>query len=304
MVRRMLTALDHVILAVRDLDEASRDYCAVLGLEPSWRGSHPGSGTQNALFRVDNTYLELLAPSGPGPVGDGLRAILDHRGEGLVGLAFATDDVEECRRALGERGLEPGPIEPGSGHSDATGAERRWRRVMLPPARMRGIFVFAIQHDSPAEALPRAVADGEPAAAAYALDHAVVQTADCEATKAVYGDGLGLRLALDREFPDWGVRLMFFRVGGVTVEVAGVLAGADASQALPGAAAPSSDSDRLYGLSWRVRDADAARGRLAAAGVDVSEVRTGRRPGTRVFTVRDRTHGVPTLMLEVEEGKR
>ena len=56
--------------------------------------------------------------------------------------------------------------------------------------------------------------------------------------------------------------------------------------------------DRLWGLSWRVRDADLARERLLASGLDVSEVRAGRRPGTRVLTVRDGTLGVPTLLLE------
>jgi hypothetical protein len=47
-----------------------------------------------------------------------------------------------------------------------------------------------------------------------------------------------------------------------------------------------------------VADIDATRARLAAAGLDVSEVRAGRKPGTRVMTVRDGTCGVRTLMLE------
>ena len=58
------------------------------------------------------------------------------------------------------------------------------------------------------------------------------------------------------------------------------------------------DNDRLWGLSFRVRDADAARGRLMDTGFDVSEVRDGRKPGTRVLTVRDGTCGVPTLILQ------
>ena len=65
-----------------------------------------------------------------------------------------------------------------------------------------------------------------------------------------------------------------------------------------GESAAADDGDQLWGLSYRVPDADAARARLAASGFDVSEVRTGRKPGTRVLTVRDGTHGVPTLMLE------
>ena len=40
------------------------------------------------------------------------------------------------------------------------------------------------------------------------------------------------------------------------------------------------------------------------AGVDVSEVRTGRKPGTRVMTVRSGTCGVPTLLVQPSAGKR
>ena len=51
-------------------------------------------------------------------------------------------------------------------------------------------------------------------------------------------------------------------------------------------------------MSWRVADIDATHARLIAAGVDVSEVRTGRKPGTRVMTVRNGTCGVPTLLVQ------
>jgi hypothetical protein len=51
-------------------------------------------------------------------------------------------------------------------------------------------------------------------------------------------------------------------------------------------------------MSWRVDNAEATRARLLSAGVDVSEVRTGRKPGTRVLTVRSGTCGIPTLLVE------
>ncbi len=57
-------------------------------------------------------------------------------------------------------------------------------------------------------------------------------------------------------------------------------------------------SDRLWGLSWRVADIDATRTRLVSSGVDVSDVRAGRKPGTRVLTVHGGVCGVPTLLVE------
>ena len=94
-------------------------------------------------------------------------------------------------------------------------------------------------------------------------------------------------MALDRSHPDWG-RLMFFRCGDLIVEVV----------QRPGNEALRQAHDRLWGLSWRVADIEATRARLVSAGVDVSEVRTGRKPGTRVLTVRNGTCGVPTLLVE------
>ena len=51
-------------------------------------------------------------------------------------------------------------------------------------------------------------------------------------------------------------------------------------------------------MSWRVADIDATHARLVAAGIDVSQVRVGRKPGTRVLSVRNGTCGIHTLLLE------
>jgi catechol 2,3-dioxygenase-like lactoylglutathione lyase family enzyme len=293
----VLHSLDHVLLAVRDLPAATRQYARLLGRAPSWRGLHPSAGTANSLFRLENTYLELLAPEGSGPHGSAVRKWLEDQGEGPLGLAFGSDDADACRAELAERGLAPEPVEKGLGRDEESGAFREWRRVPLPLSATRGVLVFAIEHLSPDAVLPLARPLGEAGACVFALDHAVIRTADAEATRALYGEGLGLRLALDRRFEQWGARLLFFRVGGLTVEVAAELG----TQTEPGA------PDRLWGLSYRVAAADAARSRLAELGFDVSEVREGRKPGTRVFSVRDGTCGVPTLFLEpqaaVPEGR-
>ncbi|SRR5581483_3077583 len=118
------------------------------------------------------------------------------------------------------------------------------------------------------------------------IDHVVVHTVHPERAIGLWRDTVGLRLALDRSFPARGLRLLFFRTAGITLEYASPL-GAPAD---PG-------PDRLYGVSYRVPDLDACRARLLDADVDVSEVRPGMKPGTRVATVRNRTAGVPTLVI-------
>jgi len=281
-------ALDHVILAVRDLGDATRRYATLLSRSPSWHGDHPGWGTANALFRLDNTYLELITPHGDGPLGRTVAAQLDQRGDGPIGLAFAASDLDAAHAQLAANGLEPPPVSPGLGRDTGTGLTRRWRSVLLPQTRTRGVLMIAIEHESP-NRLPEAAPVGSEDAVVTGIDHAVVRTSDADAAIGLYRDGLGLRLALDRSFPDWGMRLVFLRVGGVAVELAQPL---HEAQPLP------AGTDQMWGLSWRVPNADAARTRLAQAGLDVSEVRPGRKPGTRVVSVKDGTCGVPTLLIE------
>jgi len=112
---------------------------------------------------------------------------------------------------------------------------------------------------------------------------------------------LGLRLALDRTFEERGMRLLFFRTGGVTVECAAPLVSNESTALIGGAErAELARSDRFWGVSYRVANIEAARERVAHQGFDVSEIRKGNKPGTRVCTVRSETHGVATLLLGPE----
>ena len=283
----MWSSLDHVIVAVRDLDLATGRTARLLGRRPSWRGSNPALGTGNALFRLANTTLELLAPVAAGELAKRLEERLDRLGEGLAGLAFGTEDADAAAALLRARGLEAAGPQKELGRDDESGAWREWRTLALPGSATRGVWLCGIQHLSPPEVLPPSTPLGVERAAVAGLDHVVVASPDLEGARRLYGDFLGLRLALDRSFETRGLRMLFFRVGGVTLEVVGRLG------APPHAAAP----DRLDGLAWRTPDVDAARARLAAADFDVSEVRTGFKPGTRVCTVRDGTCGVPTLLI-------
>jgi len=291
--RPMLQSLDHAIIAVRDLAAAARTYTALLGRGPSWRGEHPALGTASVLYRLDNTCLELLSPQPGGSLAEGLRAQLEKKGEGLLGLAFGTQDADFCREVLAERGLHPAAPRTGLGRDRDSGAVREFRSVLLPPEESRGVLLFAIQHLSAPDLLPPAGPLAPARSAVAGVDHVVVRTSDAEAAKRLYGSQLGIRLALDRSFEQWGARLLFFRIGGLTVEIAASL----------GEEVEAGAADHLWGMAYQVPDADAARERLEREGFDVSEVRRGRKPGTRVLTVRSETHGVATLCLESTSNK-
>ena len=62
----MVSTLDHIIVAVKNLDIAKSNYEKIFGLPPAWRGKHLELGTSNVLFNFENTYFELLASTGKG----------------------------------------------------------------------------------------------------------------------------------------------------------------------------------------------------------------------------------------------
>ncbi len=282
----MLQSVDHLAIAVRDLEPAAQTLGEILGRRPSWWGQ-PAEGAANVLFRLSNLYVELVAPQGAGALGEALRTRLERTGEGLLGLAFGTDDAEICAGALRGRGIGAGdPVESEGRERDGE-RRSRWRIVSLPESQTRGVTLFCVEPLEGLDSLAAAEVVGDHKSCAVGLDHVVIQSADPDATIALYRDRLGLRLALDRTFPERGVRLVFFRLGGVTLEVA----------ARVGAAPDGDVPDRLWGLAWQVGDADAARARLAGLGVDVTDVRSGNKPGTRVCTVRGEPLGVPTLLI-------
>lgn len=281
----MLTTIDHVVIGVRDLDAAVSQYAALLGRRPSWRGEHPGSGTANVLFRLENTYLELLSPRDEASALPLLSQQLERDGDGLFALAFGTPDAAKCAEVLRGRGVSVASPSDGEGRELTRGTVRRWRNVVFPGVETRGLLLFAIEHLTESDALPEAEPLVE--SCVVGLDHVVVRTSDPGAAVDLYRDRLGIRLALDRSFEKRGVRLLFFRLGGTTLEFAAPLV----------AAGDDPGPDRFSGLAYRLPDLVAGRERVAAAGFDVSQVRKGNKPGTLVCTVRDGTHGVATLLI-------
>jgi catechol 2,3-dioxygenase-like lactoylglutathione lyase family enzyme len=275
----VITGLDHIVVLLEDIKAGAAAYERLLGRSPSWRNS--GEGADRVLFTLDNMTLELMAPSGFSVAADRIRNVIRIWGEGLASICFSTSDIARMHRRLERVALKPDPIAEVESQDSTSGAVLHWRRTRAATDLTRGVRMFFLELES-----KRPASVATTAAPVLGLDHVVVSTEDPERAAALYGARLGLDMALDRSHQDWG-RLMFFRCGDLIVEVVHrPVAGADQRH------------DKLWGLSWRVADIAATRQRLVAAGLDVSEVRAGRKPGTRVVSLRDGTCGIHTILLE------
>ena len=275
----MITGLDHVVILVSDIAAATAAYQTLFARSPAWRNGDDGA--ERVLFTLDNVTLELMAPDGNSANADRIRAVLAEQGEGLASLCFRTSDIAKMHRRLDRLTLKPEPVTEAESSDAASGASISWKRTRAATSATRGVRMFFLEL-----AKERPLSVRTTVASITAMDHIVVSTSDPERAAALYGARLGLDMALDRSHPDWG-RLMFFRCGDLIVEVTH----------RPGKHADAA-RDTLWGMTWRVADMDATRERLVANGVDVSEMRDGRKPGTRVMTVRSHTCKIPTLLLE------
>jgi methylmalonyl-CoA epimerase len=130
-----LTDVDHVGIAVPDLEAAVQEYGRLLGVEPVHRERVEDQGVEEVLFAVGSSYVQLLGALGADtPVG----RFLATRGPGLHHLAYRVDDVEEALvhlRAEGARLIDEHP-RPGS---------RDTLIAFVHPASMGSVLVELVQ---------------------------------------------------------------------------------------------------------------------------------------------------------------
>jgi methylmalonyl-CoA/ethylmalonyl-CoA epimerase len=115
----MLGKIEHVALAVSDMDAAIAHYRDVWGLEVEHRERVEDQGVEEAMLPLGESHLQLLAPTGPETT---VARFLDRRGEGLHHIAYEVDDLEAALRELNTKGvalIDEQPREGGRGHKVA-----------------------------------------------------------------------------------------------------------------------------------------------------------------------------------------
>ena len=277
----MFNKLDHLIVAVKDLQAAENNYQKLFGMGPVWSGTHKELGTSNSLFNFQNTYFELLAPTSEGLGADLVNYYLDTTGEGLIGMVFATEDIAGVHSSLQEKKFLMGDPSDGEGINSSNQQARKWKNLFLPPELTRGIFSFVIEHTEGDLPQPQGIESSSP----HKLDHVVINTNDADGFIEIYQDIFNIRLALDKVIEHWQKRMLFFRLNKTTIEVI------EQEDDLP-------PCDKMWGLAWDVKDIKKAHQRLLDKGVEVTPIQKGVKENTLVATVKSHTQNVPTLLIQ------
>jgi methylmalonyl-CoA/ethylmalonyl-CoA epimerase len=127
--------VDHVGIAVRDLDAAIAFYSEAFGVKLEHRETVVEQGVEEAMFRVGESWIQLLRPLGPDtPVGK----YIEKRGEGVHHIGYGVSDLEAVLSHLRGRGLQLIDAEPRRG-------SRGTMVAFVHPRSVGGVLVELVQ---------------------------------------------------------------------------------------------------------------------------------------------------------------
>lgn len=256
----MIDAFSRIRIAVPNLTEAVADCQTLLSQAPVWQGTviSEGASIATAWFALLNTVLELYEEEG-------------REKACLTGLVFRASADFSC---------------PDLGEAVSQHYRNQQQSIVAPIRKLdsvaaRGLDVFIEQGE-----LVSALIESRPDRGLHKVDHIVLYTADADACVRLFGEeGLGIRLALDQTVPEWGGRMLFFRTGKLTLEVIAPNKGLEGN-------------DYFWGIAYQVDDMDEVHNALQVQDVVLSDIRNGRKPGTRVATLKSHDLGIPSLLVE------
>jgi methylmalonyl-CoA epimerase len=141
----VVTAVEHVSIAVRDAEGAKQTFAA-LGFEPQWVEDLPSQGLRSHVLRAEGVVLELIEPAAAAPAAGSLERFLTRRGEGLHHLCLRVNSLEEAIRAVeaaGMRLVDPVPT-----------VDEQGRRVFVHPESAHGVLIGLVEPHQGQAALP------------------------------------------------------------------------------------------------------------------------------------------------------
>ncbi len=134
----MLGGIEHIALAVNDIEEAIKHYHDVWGLDVSHREVIADQGVEEVMLPVGEGNLQLLHPTGPDTI---VGRFLSRRGEGLHHIAYEVDDLESTLEHLKAKGVQLVDESPRAGG-------RGQMVAFVHPKANHGLLVELIQRSS------------------------------------------------------------------------------------------------------------------------------------------------------------
>ena len=134
--------IDHIILAVADLEAGMDEFEELTGVRPVFGGEHPGRGTRNALVSLGpGTYLEVLALQEGIEEAEGAPGLAEFTALSPWGWAASTTDLEGTLALVGSNGFVPSETASGS-RATPDGGLLRWETAAIQDPVLAGSPFF------------------------------------------------------------------------------------------------------------------------------------------------------------------
>ena len=258
--------LDHVLIAVRDLQGAAEVFSRDLGFTLTPEGVHPGRGTHNRLMVFGSEYLELIAvrDASEGSFRPTMGPFLRSR-EGLYMFALGTDDIDAAVGRARAQGLTV--EDPGDGAREASGGAPgySWRFAGVSTADTPGSETFLIQHNTPIAERYTVPADASVHAnGALGVLYLAIAVRDVEESAARWQEAFGFDEGPAEEVPARGIQRKTLRLENCRLDFVSPLRSGALSRFL------ERSGEAPYELALRVDDLEATVASLGDKGVPTS----------------------------------
>ena len=131
----MFTRIHNILIAVKNVEQAEKEYTENFGLQASRSGTRPERGVKSTLFPIGDTNLDLIEPLDPeqGPVAKFLKT----RGEGVYMLEVEVENLDAAVQSLKEKNVRLLGADP---ESRAKGSQ-----IFIHPQSSNGVLIMLIQ---------------------------------------------------------------------------------------------------------------------------------------------------------------
>lgn len=131
----MILKIDHIGIAVADLEQSLKFYTEFLGMTVEKKETHAQQKVKVAFLPIGDTELELLESTDPEGA---IAKFVKSRGEGIQHIAFRTDDIEKAVRELKGKGMHFVSEKPGIGAGNT-------KIIFLHPKDTHGVLIELVQ---------------------------------------------------------------------------------------------------------------------------------------------------------------
>ena len=278
----MLTKFKSTIIASDNIKETKREFINLIGNDFSNDLLHQDNHIDFSSIELLNGSIDIFRKNLK--LASSLNLINGEFNEqrGIIAISFVSDDIDEDYKRFQERGLDVSEIKT-SNSIDREGREPELVFFSIIKRDSFDLNILIFKDND--ECINKNKQYNESDISKF--NQVVVFSPKVKQIKELLTDKLGIRLALDKVF-DFGegeVRMLFFRIGGVTIEVV---------------ENKKTSSTSFGGIGWHSDNLRSCHERLLKSNFKLSEVRKGRKPDTLVSTIKNAPVDIPTIIIGLD----